>query len=151
MSDSLWPHGLYNPWHSPGQNTGAGILSLLRGIFLSQRSNSGLPHCRKILYQLSHKGSPRIEWVAYPFSSRSSWHRNWSRASFIEGGFFTNWAIRERKKKKYSFGVIRIKIFCFLKTLLIFVSKEEANELEKGLANCIPDNEYLLRLLKNKN
>ena len=29
--------------------------------------------CRQILYQLRHKGSPRIlEWVAYPFSSRSS-------------------------------------------------------------------------------
>ena len=26
-----------------------------------------LPHCRWILYQLSHKGSPRIvEWVAIP-------------------------------------------------------------------------------------
>ena len=34
-------------------------------------SNPGLPHCRWILYQLSHQGSPRIlEWVAYPFSSR---------------------------------------------------------------------------------
>ena len=28
-------------------------------------SNPGLPHCGRILYQLSHKGSPRIlEWVA---------------------------------------------------------------------------------------
>ena len=26
--DSLWPHGLYNPWNSPGQNTGVGSLSL---------------------------------------------------------------------------------------------------------------------------
>ena len=35
------------------------------------------PHCGWILYQLSHKGSPRIlEWVAYPFSSGSSWPRN---------------------------------------------------------------------------
>ena len=33
----------------------------------------GFPHCRKILYQLSHKGRPRkLAWVAYPFSSRSS-------------------------------------------------------------------------------
>ena len=29
-----------------------------RGIFPTQGSNSGLPHCRQILYQLSHKGSP---------------------------------------------------------------------------------------------
>ena len=33
-------------------------LSLLQGIFPTQRSNPGLPHCRWILYQLSHKGSP---------------------------------------------------------------------------------------------
>ena len=31
MSDSLQPHGLYSPWNSPGQNTGAGGLSLLQG------------------------------------------------------------------------------------------------------------------------
>ena len=69
MSDSLQPHVLYSPWNSPDQNTGVGSLSLLKGTFLTQESNPGLPHCRRILYQLSHKGSPRIlEWVAYPFS-----------------------------------------------------------------------------------
>ena len=48
-----------------------GSHSLLQGIFPTQGSNPGLPHWRWILYQLSHKGSPRIlEWVAYPFSSR---------------------------------------------------------------------------------
>ena len=48
-----------------------------RGIFLTQRSNSGLPHCRWILYQPSHKGSPRIlERVAYPFSRGFSRPRN---------------------------------------------------------------------------
>ena len=36
-------------------------LSLLRGIFPTQGSNPGLPHCRRILYQLSHKGSPEAE------------------------------------------------------------------------------------------
>ena len=59
VSNSLWPHGLYRPWNSPGQNTGMGILSLLRGIFPTQGSNLGLRHCRRILYQLSHKGGPR--------------------------------------------------------------------------------------------
>ena len=64
---------LHTPCNSPGQNTGVGTLSLLQGIFPTQASNSGLPHCRQILYQLSHKGSPRIlEWVACPFSSKSS-------------------------------------------------------------------------------
>ena len=58
MADSLPPHGLYSPWNSPGQNTGVGSLSLLQEIFPTQGSNSDLPHCRCILYQLSHKGSP---------------------------------------------------------------------------------------------
>ena len=79
---------------TPGQNTGVGSLSLLQGIFSTQGSNPGLPHCRQILYQLSHRGSPRIlEWVAYPFSSRSSRPRTQIRVSCIAGGFFTSWAI----------------------------------------------------------
>ena len=60
MSNSLWPHGLYSSWSSPGQNTGVSSLSLLQGIFPTQGLNPCLPHCRQILYQLSHKGSPFI-------------------------------------------------------------------------------------------
>ena len=48
VSGSLRPHVLYNPWNSPGQNTGVGSLSLLQGIFSTQGSNSGLLHCRQI-------------------------------------------------------------------------------------------------------
>ena len=48
-----------------------------KGIFPTQGLNPGLPHCRQMLYQLSHKGSPRIlERVVYPFSSGSSQPRN---------------------------------------------------------------------------
>ena len=86
----------YSPWDSPGQYTGMGSLSLLRGIMLTQGSNPGLPHCRWILYQLSHKGRPGIlEWVACPFSSKSSQPRNQTSVSCIVGRFFTNWPIRE--------------------------------------------------------
>ena len=62
------------PWSiqsldSPGKNTGVGSFSLLQEIFPTQGSNTGLPHCRWILYQLNPKGSPRIlEWVNYPSS-----------------------------------------------------------------------------------
>ena len=52
VSDLSWPHGLHSPWNSPGQNIGVG----------SQGLNPGLPHCRRILYQLSCKGSPRKLW-----------------------------------------------------------------------------------------
>ena len=58
VSDSLQPRGLYSPWNSPGQNSGVGSLSLLQGIFPTQGSKQGLLHCRRILCQLSHKGSP---------------------------------------------------------------------------------------------
>ena len=61
MSDSLRPHGLYSPWNSPGQNIGVGSLSLLQGIFPTQGSHPGLPHCRWILYQLSYQGSPNVQ------------------------------------------------------------------------------------------
>ena len=87
---------IYSPWNSPGQNTRVGSLSLLQEIFPTQGSNPGLLHCRRILYQLSHQGSPRIlEWVAYPFSNGSAEPRNQTGVSWIAGGFFTNWAIRE--------------------------------------------------------
>ena len=42
------------PWNSPGQNTGVGSLSLLQRIFSTQELNQGLPHCRRILYQMSY-------------------------------------------------------------------------------------------------
>ena len=44
------------PWTRP--EYGVDSFSLLQGIFPTQGSNPGLPHCRRILYQLSHKGRP---------------------------------------------------------------------------------------------
>ena len=43
-----------SPWNSPGQNTGVGSLSLFQVIFPTQGLSPHLPHCRRILYQLSH-------------------------------------------------------------------------------------------------
>ena len=55
-------HGTFS-----GKSTGVGCHFLLKGIFPTHGSNPGLPHWKKILYQLSHKGSQRIlEWVAIP-------------------------------------------------------------------------------------
>ena len=63
-SDSLRTHGLKPtrlicPWPYPGRNTGGGCHPLLQGIFSTQGVNLGLLHCRRILYHLSHQGSPR--------------------------------------------------------------------------------------------
>ena len=49
VSSSLRLHGLYSPRNSPGQNTGVGSCSLLKGIFPTQGSKPGLLHCRWIL------------------------------------------------------------------------------------------------------
>ena len=41
---------------SPGKNTGVDCRALLQGTFPTQGLNPGLPHCRQILYRLSHQG-----------------------------------------------------------------------------------------------
>ena len=75
---------------SPGKNTGVDSHVLFQGIFPTQGSNPGLPHCRQTLYHLSHQGNPWIlEWVASPFSRGSSWPRN---VSCIARWLFTFWA-----------------------------------------------------------
>ena len=58
-SDSLQSHGLYSPWNSPGQNTGADSLSLLQGIFPTQGSNPGLPCCRRTFLPAESQGKPK--------------------------------------------------------------------------------------------
>ena len=55
------PWTIYSPWNSPGLNTGVGSLSLLQRIFPAQGLNPRLPHCKQILYQLSHSGSPSVQ------------------------------------------------------------------------------------------
>ena len=105
VSDSLRPHALHSPWNSPGKNTGVGKPFPSPGVF----PNPGLLHCEQIPYQLRHKGSPRIlEWVAYPFTSRSSWSRNQTGVSCIRGRFFTNWAIREAQCRSFYEGILQI-------------------------------------------
>ena len=80
---TLWPCRRSLPGSSVhgdslGKNTGVGWHALLQGTLPTQGLNPGLPHCRQIIYQLSHQGSPRIlEWVAYPFSRACLQPRNW--------------------------------------------------------------------------
>ena len=62
MPNSLQPHRLQPtrllcPWDFPGKTAGVGCHFLLQGIFPTQGSNLGLPHCRQIFYRLSYKGS----------------------------------------------------------------------------------------------
>ena len=70
MSNSVQPYALQPtrllcPWDSPGKSTGMGCHFLLQGIFPTQGSNPGLPHCRQTLYHLSHQGSPFLGLLSY--------------------------------------------------------------------------------------
>ena len=51
---------LLRPSDYLGKSTGVGCHFLLQGIFLTQGSNPGLPHCRETLCCPSHQGSPVI-------------------------------------------------------------------------------------------
>ena len=60
------------------KNTGVGSLSLLQQIFLIQKSNWGLLHCRWTLYQLAFREpSPRKDVILPSWSSIAS---HWSRS-----------------------------------------------------------------------
>ena len=84
--EALCWEGLWRESSSSPISSTAGILSLMVSV---------------ILYQPSHKGSPRIlEWVAYLFSSGSSWSRNQTRASCIAGRVFASWATRDALSKR---------------------------------------------------
>ena len=101
VSDSLQLHELYLarflcPWGFSRQKYWSGLACPSPGDLPNPGIELRSVHCHWILYQLSHKRSPKIwEWVAYPFSSRSSWPRNWTKVSCITVRFFIDWAIRE--------------------------------------------------------
>ena len=98
VSDSLQPHVLCRPWSSPGQNTGVGILSLLQRIFPTHGLNPGLLHSRLILYQLSHKGCPRIlKWVQFSsiqsFSNVQLFVTPWTAACQASLSITNSWSL----------------------------------------------------------
>ena len=76
---------------SPGKNIRVGCHDLPHGIFPTQGSNPGLPHCRQSLHHLSHQGSPRIlEWVS---------------PALLQGIFLTqesNWGLMYCRQSLYS-------------------------------------------------
>ena len=69
MSNSLWPHGLrptrlHCLWDFLGKSTGVGCYFLLQGIFLTQGSNLGLPHCRQMLYWATREVNPPHKYIS---------------------------------------------------------------------------------------
>ena len=110
---------LYSPWNFPGWNTGVGSLSLLQGLFPTQGTNPGLPHCRQNLYQLSHKGSPRIlERVPCAFSSRSSQPRNPTRSPVLQVNSLPTELSGKPNTIQYNIEVYLIMWFFIICTIL---------------------------------
>ena len=98
--DSWRPCGLHSPWKSPGQNTRVGSLSLLHRVFPTQRLNPGFPHCRWILYQLSHQGS--LMSPSYLLSVRHSWSQ-YNFVRILKGGLES--PVGKLRKRSYGFGI----------------------------------------------
>ena len=100
VSNSLRPHGpqptrLLHPWDFPGKNTGVGCHFPLLGIFLTQGSNQGLPHCRQMLYRLSYQGSLTLGILGYLSPTVITWWLN-TRGN----QYFANWYSFYRTKHK---------------------------------------------------
>ena len=101
MSNSFQHHVLQHtrllyPWGFSRQECWSGLPCPPPGDLLNPGIKPRSPTLQADSLPSEPQESPRIlEWVAYPFSRRSSWPRNQTRASCIAGGFFTNWATRE--------------------------------------------------------
>ena len=103
VSDSLRPHGLYSPWNSLGQNTGAGSLSLLQGIFPTQAIEPRSPALQADSLPAESQGKPKNTGVGSLslLQQVPSWPSNRTRVSCIVGRFFTSGAIQEALTKNF--------------------------------------------------
>ena len=95
MSDSLWPHGRYSPWNSPGQNTRVGSLSLLQGIFPTQRANPGTLQADSLPAEPKGKaknpGMGRYYDYHLPVNKREDWEENSSCYYKTQLFFYDYW------------------------------------------------------------
>ena len=81
---------------------------LLQGIFLTQGSNLGLLHFRLILYNLSHQGSPTLQYLSIKSvvkevtktSNRDSRIISTKLKVSLLIYFSTNWKEKEKKEKE---------------------------------------------------
>ena len=93
VSDSLRPYGLQptrllHPWDFTGKSAGVDCHFLLQGIFPTQESNPGLPHCKQTLYRLSHQESfLKLETIN---SSSKTWHSGFKKFE-NNGGQKASW------------------------------------------------------------
>ena len=94
-----------------------GCHALFQGIFPTQGSNPGLPHCRWIIYLMSHQGSPKEATEIHNV------HSSWSQDKFFRFGFQINrlWFL--------SFN-IHIIYFCVWKYVLYLHVFDSPNQFQ---------------------
>ena len=86
---------------------------LLQGIFLTQKSNPGLSHCRQTLYHLSHQGSPRED----------SSPLNWKSASFTPVPLYKPYQFTFSYQSKYlKFELSKFSTFYLSLSLMVVKS-----------------------------
>ena len=123
VSDSLRHHGLEPtrllcPRNSPGKNSGVGSHALLQGILPTQELNSGLLHCRQILYCLSYPGNPLVakcQLINYKCSGGEASRKSLPGWWLFQIGILINskagkWRLMEVQDIGY-FGIPYYKIF----------------------------------------
>ena len=108
----MWSHGL-SPRNSPGQSTGVGSFSLLQGIFPTQGSNTGFPHCRLISRNIFNY---KLKYL-YTENSKNISERSWRRPKinwkiFHSSGVKNNTVNMSKLPKApiYRFSIIFIKV-----------------------------------------
>ena len=96
VSNSLWPHRLYSPWNSPGQNTGMGSQPFPSPGDSQPRDWTQVSRIAgRFFTSWATREAPK--WVAYPFSSGSSWNRN----LFIFKSYNIFSVLKLKKKKNF--------------------------------------------------
>ena len=89
----------------------------------TQGSNPGLPHCRRIIYHLSHQGSPRIlEWLAYLFSRGSSRPTNQTRSPALQADSLSAELPRKPNNCNYAIIIATFWQACNMGQGFIFIS-----------------------------
>ena len=90
-------------WDSPGKNIRVGSHSLLQGIFLTQRLNLGLLHCRQILnYHLKCLNMAPIHSLSCSFYHSKGW--------YLLGCFIITYVVKGNiLKKKTNFSSVQLR------------------------------------------
>ena len=83
LCPTLWPHGLYSSWSSPGQNTGGGSLSFLQGNLPNPGIEPRSPAMQ--VDSLPTEPQQKLQWICfYSVFIRNIWGFNASHSNILQ-------------------------------------------------------------------